>query len=259
MRNYKTRCRCLTSKLFQPKAVLIDLDGTVLPLDDRPTDVVINAISQSAQLIPTAIASGRVQQDVAHYARMFDLTVPQVADNGATLVDPLSGRIISSHILDKSEVENALTQLVKASDRVLVSDRGRIVWSPEEILDWQISIIMAKFETESEARSWADRLSSDTLTVLVSLDNKGDWYIDCTSPGIDKGSGLRDFAAQVGVEPDDVMVIGDGWNDIAMFEAAGFGVAMDTAPGQLLDLASDVVPGIDEDGVVTALERYVLS
>ena len=249
----------MTSKLFQPKAVLIDLDGTVLPLDDRPTDVVISAISQSAQLIPTAIASGRLQQDVAHYARMFNLSAPQLADNGATLVDPLSGRIIQSHYLDKSEVENTLIQLIKASDRVLVSDRGRIVWSPDEIVDWQISIIMAKFESEPEARNWADRLSSDTLTVLVSLDNKGDWYIDCTSPGIDKGSGLRDFAATVGVEPGDVMVIGDGWNDIAMFEAAGFGVAMDSAPDHLLRLANDVVPGIDEDGVVTALERYVLS
>ena len=35
----------MTSKLFQPKAVLIDLDGTVLPLDrdlDAPLDVMVN-------------------------------------------------------------------------------------------------------------------------------------------------------------------------------------------------------------------------
>ena len=186
--------------------------------------------------------------DVALQPLMPRYSTPQQYERAAFCLQPL-----------RANVESALIQLAKASDRVLVSDRGRIVWSPDEIVDWQISIIMAKFESESEARSWADRLSSDTLTVLVSLDNKGDWYIDCTSSGIDKGSGLRDFAATVGVEPGDVMVIGDGWNDIAMFVAAGFGVAMDSAPDQLLSLANDVVPGIDEDGVVTALERYVLS
>ena len=65
------------------KALLFDLDGTVLPQDDRPTATVIEAVRAASRLIPVAIASGRVQDDVCHYARLFGLSTPQVADNGA--------------------------------------------------------------------------------------------------------------------------------------------------------------------------------
>ncbi|MDP6666307.1 MAG: HAD-IIB family hydrolase [Dehalococcoidia bacterium] len=241
-----------------PKALLLDLDGTVLPADDLPTAPVIEAIARASRLIPVAVASGRVQDDVCHFARMFGLTTPQVSDNGATLIDPLTGRAIHRHILGRAEAESTIKTLEEVAIRVLACDAGRFIADSGEIADWTISIVMAQFATETEARDWADRLTSKTTTAYATVDNKGDWYVDCTSGGVDKGTGARDFAKHVGVDLADLMVIGDGWNDIPMFEVAGIPIAMEGAPPELLDRAAGVVPDIGHDGAVTAIERYVL-
>lgn len=241
-----------------PKALLVDLDGTVLPQDDRPTTATIEAIQAASRLIPVAIASGRAQDDVCHYARLFGLSTPQVADNGATLIDPVTGRAINRHILGRAEAEHTIKTLQQVAMRVLACDAGRFIHDANDITDWAVTIVMAQFATEVETRDWADRLASATVSAYATVDNKGDWYLDCTKYGVDKGTGAGDFAEYVGIELADLMVIGDGGNDVPMFEAAGFSVAMEGAPAELLELADAVVPDIDSDGAAVAIERYVL-
>ena len=242
-----------------PKALLIDLDGTVLPPDDLPTTAVIEAVKAASQLIPVGVASGRVQHEVGHYARMFGLTGPQVADNGATLLDPVTGRPLSSHSLNRGDAEHVISVLQPEAMRLLVCDEGRMVFDPAEITHWTISVIISEFPTHEEAVIWADRLQSDSVNTVVSLGNKDDWYMNCTKFGVDKGTGVRDFSRAVGIDPADLMVIGDGWNDLPMFRAAGHPVAMQGAPDELLALATAVVPGIENDGAAVAIEKYVLN
>ena len=69
-----------------PKTHLLDLDDTVPSAGDLPTTPVIEAVAKASRLIPVAVASGRVQDDVCHFARVFGLTTPQVSDNGAKLI-----------------------------------------------------------------------------------------------------------------------------------------------------------------------------
>ena len=241
-----------------PKALLIDLDGTVLPPDDQPTPGVIEVIKAASQLIPVGVASGRVQHEVGHYARMFGLTGPQVADNGATLLDPVTGRPLSSHSLNRVDAEHVISTLQPEAMRLLVCDEGRMVFDPAEISHWTISVIIAEFPMQAETRIWADRLQSDSINAVVSLGNKNDWYVNCTKSGVDKGTGARDFSRAVGIDPADLMVIGDGWNDLPMFRTAGHPVAMQGAPAELLALATAVVPGIENDGAAVAIQQYVL-
>ncbi len=241
------------------KGLLIDLDGTVLPENNRPTARVVEAVAAASKLIPVAIASGREQGDVSHFARLFGLSTPQVSDNGAALVDPVTGRAINRHVLDRAEAERVISELKKVSTSVLACDAGRFVRDPDDIVDWQISIIMAKLENEAAAHRWVEEFSTDTLSLYATNDNSGDWYVDCTAGGIDKSIGARDFAAAVGIDIDELMVVGDGWNDIPMFKVAGTGIAMEGSPADLLEHASCVTPDISQDGAALAIEQYVLN
>ena len=243
----------------RPKGLLIDLDGTVLPESNQPTEAVVNAVVAASKEIPVAIASGRAQDDVCHYARLFGLTTLQVADNGATLIDPVTGRAAIRRTFSKADAMHTVSLLEPAASRVLVCDAGVFVPMSKDIAHWDITLIMAEFATEADAIEWAERVESTAVTGSVSVDNVDKWYIDCTPAGVDKGFGARSFAEAVGVDLVDLMVIGDGWNDIPMFEVAGIGVAMDSAPTELLDLATDTVPGIDHDGAAIAINRYVLN
>jgi hydroxymethylpyrimidine pyrophosphatase-like HAD family hydrolase len=51
-----------------------------------------------------------------------------------------------------------------------------------------------------------------------------------------------------------VLAADDSYNDLPLLEAAGFGIAMGSAPPK----ADAVVGDVRDDGLVDAIERYVL-
>ncbi|AOM82731.1 Cof-type HAD-IIB family hydrolase [Salisediminibacterium beveridgei] len=65
------------------------------------------------------------------------------------------------------------------------------------------------------------------LDVAVSASAKDN--IEITHRNATKGNGVKFFAASLGIEPDQIMAIGDNLNDLSMFDAAGLGVAMGNA------------------------------
>lgn len=76
--------------------------------------------------------------------------------------------------------------------------------------------------------------------------------------GASKGRGLHQMADHMGISTGRVLAIGDGENDIELFRAAGISCAMSNASDHVKSFADHVVASNDEDGVVDALERFVL-
>ena len=82
--------------------------------------------------------------------------------------------------------------------------------------------------------------------------------------GIVKADCLKTFdafrfvAARLGVPIEQTAAIGDSWNDAPLLEAAGFGIAMGSAPSELRAVAAAVVADLEHDGVAEAIDRYVM-
>ena len=55
-----------------------------------------------------------------------------------------------------------------------------------------------------------------------------------------------------------IAVIGDGHNDIAMFEQTPFSIAMGNASDEVKKRARFVTASNEEDGFALAIEKYVL-
>lgn len=82
--------------------------------------------------------------------------------------------------------------------------------------------------------------------------------IEVLPQGTSKGHSLSILMKELNVAPENAMAIGDGENDIEMLQAVGIGIAVGNAHRLLKDVADDIVPANDEDGVAVALERYVI-
>ena len=74
-----------------------------------------------------------------------------------------------------------------------------------------------------------------------------------------QGSALQQLAARRGYEPDEVLAIGNYFNDITMLTYAGMGIAMDNSPVEVKAAANAVTTSNNEDGVHEALVKYCLS
>ena len=60
-----------------------------------------------------------------------------------------------------------------------------------------------------------------------------------------------------GIRRDEVMAFGDGLNDLEMMRWAGRSVAMQNGHPTVLDIASQVTPANDDDGVAIAIEEIL--
>lgn len=81
--------------------------------------------------------------------------------------------------------------------------------------------------------------------------------VEIAPAGITKGQTLKRFMQREGVAPDEVIVFGDGENDADMFRQVKYSIAMGNAEDYVKEQAYDVTLSNDEDGMVTALQKYL--
>lgn len=73
-----------------------------------------------------------------------------------------------------------------------------------------------------------------------------------------KALGIEKILEHYGIDKADTMAFGDGENDLDMFEAVGFSVAMGNAVPQLRAVADYVTEAVDDDGITKALHHFGL-
>ena len=85
-------------------------------------------------------------------------------------------------------------------------------------------------------------------------------WLDIAPLGVTKSSALEKLRQKFNISPANVITIGDGRNDINMFEWAqsggGIGFAMAQGPEEVRAAAAAVAPSVDEDGVASVLSGF---
>lgn len=84
------------------------------------------------------------------------------------------------------------------------------------------------------------------------------FFLEIMPKGIDKASVLKRFLSYLGIDREEIICCGDGYNDLTMIEYAGLGVAMANARPEVLAVADYVTTSNDEDGIVKVIEKYIL-
>jgi HAD superfamily hydrolase (TIGR01484 family) len=85
--------------------------------------------------------------------------------------------------------------------------------------------------------------------------------VDILPAGCSKGSALLRLAVNRGLKAEEILAIGDNWNDVSMLEVAGHRLLMANAPDDLKQTALErgwaVGKRHDEDGVALAVEAVL--
>jgi Cof subfamily protein (haloacid dehalogenase superfamily) len=101
---------------------------------------------------------------------------------------------------------------------------------------------------------------ADTVTILATIYPLRDFtLLDILPPNSSKGSGLEKLAGTENIDREEVMAIGDNFNDIEMLEFAGTSVVMGNADQSLLERDEFYTTlSNDESGVSIAIGRFIL-
>ena len=84
--------------------------------------------------------------------------------------------------------------------------------------------------------------------------------LDILNPAASKGAGVAAAAVELVVAREEIMAIGDNYNDLEMLLFAGVGVVMANAPLTLREIAGlHPTASNREDGVALAIEQFILN
>ncbi|GAB7005033.1 HAD family hydrolase [Nocardioides sp. AN3] len=269
---------------WKPRVVALDIDGTLLKwiagqgatVEEIPPavyDAVNRAYDAGANIV---LASGRSPHGMTKVADMLGLPRDGddrlwiVASNGSVILRYPPMDVVHEETFDAREAVFAILER-HPSALVAVEERGvgyrlndhfppgeltgdMIVTPVEELVAQPVSrvIIRDPAATADEFVALGRELGLQGTSYVVG------WtaWLDLAAVGVSKASGLSYVVDQLGLEPSDVLAIGDGRNDVEMLEWAGRGVAMGHAPEEVREIADDVTGSVDDDGAAEEISRW---
>ena len=109
--------------------------------------------------------------------------------------------------------------------------------------------IMADFQKENE------NILKDKYSSVLSQP----YVYEILPKGNNKGTGLKKLAKKLGIKQEEIMAIGDGNNDIEMFEYANYSVSMENGTELAKKAAKYQTDSNENDGVAKAIRKYALN
>lgn len=82
------------------------------------------------------------------------------------------------------------------------------------------------------------------------------YYTEITLANVDKWSAIQYLAKKLNIEKNEIIAIGDNMNDKKMIENAGLGIAMKGSTPVVVEVADEIAPGNNENGVAKMLQKY---
>lgn len=267
------------------KLLAVDIDGTIAGKSNDIREAVKQAIATAqSRGVKVAVATGRMYRSALRFHRDLGSTLPLICYQGAWIQDPATDKLLRHLPLSKQTAWQLLDHFEEPHLRSLLSINFYIndrLYVPE-ITD-ATRIYAARSGIEINKIDLRKELPGDPTKVLalcqspevldgllgrmrqrytpaeLYLTRSVATFFEATHPLANKGEAVRYLAEEMlGLRPENVMAIGDNFNDVEMISYAGVGVAMGNAPEGVKVVANWVAPDVEEDGAATAIEQFIL-
>ena len=260
-------------------ALISDVDGTLVTQDKVLTEATRGAVARlHAAGVTFAIISSRPPRGLRMLVEQLKLTTPMAGFNGGVFVTPGLSKT-REHLLPPAVARRAVELiaargaqawvftvqdwLVRDLNGPYVKHEERTVkFQPIAVEDFGSNLELAgKIVGVSEDFDLLKKIEAEARALLAdqaSVARSQPYYLDFTHPLANKGAALLEFSKLLAIPPGEIAVIGDGGNDVAMFERAGLAIAMGNAAPEVQGAADLVTGSNSEDGFAQAVERFIL-
>ncbi|SEN68131.1 hypothetical protein SAMN04488134_101625 [Amphibacillus marinus] len=166
-------------------------------------------------------------------------------------LDVIINIMLSAHPeITRAEIEKRAEQRFQEESFVFTNDFRAVINDPE------IEVFKAlafSLEADGLVRIKQPFLNRQDLTVTSSgFDN-----VEFNHPEAQKGIALEQFASQYKISLQEIMAIGDNYNDVSMLDVVGRSVAMGNAEAGVKKRCKYVTASNIEDGVAQAIEAIL--
>ncbi|MBT2697447.1 HAD family phosphatase [Bacillus sp. ISL-40] len=266
------------------KMVCLDIDGTLLNSRHEITEKTKQVIQKVAieKQIPVILVSARMPKGIKFLQQALNIVQPIICYSGAFIWNNRDTLLnITIPVSDVKQVYNIVKSI-----GIHISLYKDDEWYIEEMDDWakqeseitNITPSILDFSTlfmmweqgntgpnkilcmaESHKIHQLDVKINDYLSSYLNIYPSKPTYLEIMPKHTTKTSAIEFLCKEFDILKNEIIAIGDNYNDMNMIEFAGLGIAMGNAPEQVKQIANDITLSNDEDGVAEALKKYILS
>lgn len=262
------------------RLLVLDLDGTLTnskkEISPRNLDALIRLQQSGVRLV---LASGRPTYGIAPLAEQLQMKQHGgfiLSYNGGEIIDWCTDEIIYKNLLPDDVVPLLYEAARRDSHAILTYDGPCILTeSPDDPY-----VEKEAFLNKMQIRPTDDFLQAAPLPLpkclivgapdslihtetelslqlqrRISVYRSEPYFLELVPLGIDKAASLAVLLEKLGMTREEMVAMGDGYNDLSMIEFAGMGVAMANAQEPVRKAADYVTLSNDEDGVAEAVEK----
>lgn len=261
--------------------IAVDIDGTLLNSKRQLTERTVKAAkaAQAAGIL-FVLASGRMPCVMTDFVERLELKGPMLCYNGALVVDAVTGETITSLPI-KAELAREIAAFCEENrlqiqaytgnafttetvNRFAVEYRDMLKPSPEMLVIGKKTSEWLDFDTPKMLAIDEPERIAEFLPVMrkrfegrVKVNTSQPHLMEMVSPEAGKAAALEKLSELLHIDVGEVMVFGDGLNDLDMLQWAGTAVAMGNGAPEVKAAADIIAPTNDEDGVAVIIEKLL--
>lgn len=266
------------------KLLVLDLDGTLTNPEKKITEhtrqTLIKAQQQGVKLV---LASGRPTYGIVPLANLLEMDKYEgyiLSYNGGEIIDWKTGEMMYKNLLDP-EVLPYLYQCAKDNDFAIVSYEGENVLTERPEDEYVLKEAFLNAMKIKKVDNFLEAIKHPIAKCLIVGDairlailekemfehlkdrmgvfRSEPYFLELVPKGIDKAKSLAVLLKEIGIDKEEMIAIGDGFNDLSMIQFAGLGIAMDNAQDVVKQHAKFITRSNTEDGVAYAVEKFIFN
>lgn len=248
------------------EAIIFDLDGTAVPnAGQTPSAVMCQAVQRHNARLKLCAATGRSWPEAQAVFKSLGLTQPSILCGGTMIVDPVQESILWQETFD-ARVLKSILEIVKQYPYKVIYAEGltnsdRI--SPSEVGSLDRLNIFYVIDIPADHPDLGRLISDLSQIEGVAVSRASAWGLQdgidlhITSQAATKEHAVIELCEMLNVDRSKTAGVGDGYNDLHLFNAVGYKIAMGNAVAQLKEAADEVILPVEEDGLAHFIDLSV--
>lgn len=264
------------------KMIVLDMDDTLLRDDHTVSERTQKALMNAQEMgVKVVLASGRPTYAMVDVAKQLKLDYYGsfiLSFNGAKIINAKTNEELFSSTLspqtahrlyDISKRENVGIQtyvgdsIITETPNPYSDIEAEITGLPLHIIDdFKESVtepvVKVLMLEDGEKLVHVEKKLQEEMRGELSVMRSKPYFLEFTENGVTKGSSIEQLIEKLDIKREEVIAVGDSYNDLSMIQFAGFGVAMDNAPDDIKEEADYVTDSNLNDGVAKVVEEFIL-
>lgn len=259
--------------------IAIDLDGTLLQGFNNYNKDCIDLLKEIAKDNYVVIATGRPLRSSIFYYDLMELNTPIINYNGSLVHHPKDPKFEKTMIcVNKEDVNKILEDNINEIENIFCEVEDEIfLWKKQDSINPYLhldggilhtgpfkdnlksnpngAIVFSKPNTGKHLQNYIETVYKDKLLIRF-WDDENYVISEIYNPKTSKAYGLKRIIDYLNIPIEKTIAIGDGHNDIEMFNVCSLGVAMGNSHPELLKHADIVIKSVKENGVYHFLKEF---